>query len=53
MNLAAVSLMLAVVFTALAVSTRFVRRLHGLGFTFAVLAVGSLRPHCPTSKRAE
>lgn len=42
MNLFAVSLMLAVVFTALAVSTRFVRRLHGLGFTFAVLAVGSL-----------
>ena len=42
MNLVAVSLMLAVVFTALAVSTRFVRRLHGLGFTFAVLAVGSL-----------
>jgi len=41
-NLVAVSLMLAVVFTALAVSTRFVRRLHGLGFTFAVLAVGSL-----------
>ena len=42
MTLVAVSLMLAVVFTALAVSTRFVRRLDGLGFTFAVLAVGSV-----------
>ena len=42
MNLLAESLMLAVVFTALAVSTRWVRWLHGLGFTFTVLAVGSL-----------
>ena len=42
MSLVALSLVLAVVFTALAVSTRFVRRLDGLGFTFAVLAVGSL-----------
>jgi len=41
-NPVAVSLMLAVVFTALAVGTRFVRRLHGLGFTFTVLTVGSL-----------
>ncbi len=41
MSVLAVSLALAVVFTALAVSTRFVRRLKGLGFTFAVLAVGA------------
>lgn len=38
----AVSLALAVVFTALAVATRWVRGLHGLGFTFAVLATGSV-----------
>ncbi|MBM3858620.1 MAG: bile acid:sodium symporter family protein [Verrucomicrobia bacterium] len=36
-----VSLTLALVFAALAVSARFIRTLHGLGFTFAVLAVGS------------
>jgi len=42
MTVFAVSLALAVVFTALAVSTRWVRVLHGLGFTFAVLAVGCL-----------
>ena len=42
MTVFAVSLALAVVFAALAVSTRWVRWLHGLGFTFAVLAVGSL-----------
>lgn len=42
MTLFAVSLVLAVVFTVLAVSTRFVPRLDSLGFTFAVLAVGSL-----------
>jgi len=42
MTVFAVSLTLAVVFLALAVSTRWVRALHGLGFTFAVLAAGSL-----------
>jgi len=40
MTVFAVSLALAVVFTALAASTRWVRALHGMGFTFAVLAVG-------------
>jgi BASS family bile acid:Na+ symporter len=41
MTLVAISLTLALVFAALAVCTRFVKVLHGLGFTFAVLAVGS------------
>lgn len=42
MTVFAVSLALFIGFTALAVSTRWIRLLHGLGFTFAVLAVGSL-----------
>ena len=42
MTVFAVSLALAVVFTALAVGTRFVRALQGQGFTFAVLAIGSV-----------
>ncbi len=42
MTLFAVSLALAVVFAALAVGARWVRALHGLGFTFAVLATGCL-----------
>ena len=41
MTLFSVSLTLALLFAALAVCTRFVKRLHGLGFTFCVLAVGS------------
>ena len=50
MTLFAVSLALAVGFTALAVSARWIRLLHGLGFTFAVLAVGSLAvAHSPCS----
>jgi BASS family bile acid:Na+ symporter len=40
MTVFVVSLALAVLFTALAVNTRWVRWLHGLGFTFAVLATG-------------
>jgi BASS family bile acid:Na+ symporter len=42
MTVFSVSLALALLFTAVAVSTRWVRALHGLGFTFAVLAVGCL-----------
>ena len=41
MTLFTVSLTLALLFAAVAVGTRFVKRRHGLGFTFAVLAVGS------------
>ena len=41
MNLFTFSLTLALLFAALAVCTRFVKMLHGLAFTFAVLAVGS------------
>jgi len=37
-----ISLILALVFAAMAVATRFVKALHGLGFTFAVLTVGSM-----------
>lgn len=38
----AIGLTLALLFAALAVCTRFVKVLHGLAFTFAVLAVGSV-----------
>ena len=41
MNAAWMGLALAAVFAALAVSTRFVKWLRGLAFTFCVLAVGS------------
>lgn len=41
MNLFAIGLTLTLLFAALAICTRFVKVLHGLGFTFAVLAVGS------------
>lgn len=41
MTIFAISLTLALLFAALAVCTRFVKPLHGLAFTFAVLAVGS------------
>jgi BASS family bile acid:Na+ symporter len=41
MTLFAISLTLALLFVTLAVGTRFVKLLHGLGFTFGVLAVGS------------
>ena len=41
MSVFAISLTCVVAFTALAVSACFVRRLHGLGFTFSVLAVGA------------
>ena len=41
MNLFTFSLTLALLFAALAVCTRFVKMLHGLAFTFSVLAVGS------------
>jgi BASS family bile acid:Na+ symporter len=40
MTVSAISLTLSLLFAALAVCTRFVKVLHGLGFTFAVLAVG-------------
>jgi bile acid:Na+ symporter, BASS family len=41
MSLPAAGLSLAVLFALLAVCTRFVKSLHGLAFTFSVLAVGS------------
>ncbi len=41
MTVSALSLTAAVLFAALAVSSRSVRALHGLSFTFCVLAVGS------------
>jgi BASS family bile acid:Na+ symporter len=40
MTVATVSIALALLFAALAIGSRRVKTLHGLGFTFAVLAVG-------------
>jgi BASS family bile acid:Na+ symporter len=41
MTVSAVSIALVLIFAALAFASRWVKPLHGLGFTFTVLAVGS------------